>query len=215
VGAQAVLSAEADYDDVLDMTQPGLEGFDQPSANGAFAPRAALPPSGRSPLPSAAGSAPRKDAIADAAALRLRVMDELRGRFRPEFLNRLDELVIFHPLRKRQLLAIAELQLTALRGRLKARDITLRVPPAALAMLVDLGWSPEYGARPLKRTIQKELEAPLARALLSGEVGEGDEVEVLVNREDAKLMVRRVDTPRGDAQGEGAAGAERGVAGVA
>jgi ATP-dependent Clp protease ATP-binding subunit ClpA len=140
-------------------------------------------------------------------------MDELRGRFRPEFLNRLDEIVIFHPLRKRQLLAIAELQLTALRGRLKARDITLRVPPAALAMLVDLGWSPEYGARPLKRTVQKELEAPLARALLSGAVGDGDEVEVLVNREDAKLTVRRVEKAVGEAHGEGAAA--RGAAGVA
>jgi ATP-dependent Clp protease ATP-binding subunit ClpA len=141
-------------------------------------------------------------------------MDELRSRFRPEFLNRLDELVIFHPLRKRQLLAIAELQLRALRGRLKARDITLRVPPAALAMLVDLGWSPEYGARPLKRTIQKELEAPLARALLSGEVGEGDEVEVVVNREEAKLSVRRVGKAMDEGKGEDAASAARGVAGV-
>jgi len=128
----------------------------------------------------------------DEAEVRLRVLDELRSRFRPEFLNRLDELVIFRPLRKAQLRTIALLALRALTGRLKARQISLHLPDDALGVLVDLGWNPEYGARPLKRTIQKELEAPLARALLAGEIRDGDDVEIHVDAASSRLAVRVV-----------------------
>ncbi|EOD14253.1 Clp protease [Emiliania huxleyi CCMP1516] len=120
----------------------------------------------------------------DEAEVRLRVLDELRSRFRPEFLNRLDELA--------QLRTIALLALRALTGRLKARQISLHLPDDALGVLVDLGWNPEYGARPLKRTIQKELEAPLARALLAGEIRDGDDVEIHVDAASSRLAVRVV-----------------------
>jgi len=124
--------------------------------------------------------------------VRLKVLDALRQRYRPEFINRLDEVVIFNPLSREQLGPIAQLQLTALRSRLASRSISLHVTPAALDALVDLGYSPEYGARPLKRVLQKELEAPLARALLSGEVSDGDDVIVKVDLDSTSLVVRRM-----------------------
>merc|ERR1719375_1219330 len=82
--------------------------------------------------------------------VREKVLDQLRERYRPEFLNRLQELILFHPLQKQQLQKIATLTLEALRSRLADRDITLEVTDDALSVLADLGYSAEYGARPLK-----------------------------------------------------------------
>ncbi len=121
--------------------------------------------------------------------IKLRVLDQLRTRFRPEFLNRLDELVIFEPLDKVQLKQIAELQLNALRERLALKDVELRVTDDALGVLAELGYNPEYGARPLKRVVQKELEAPLARLLLSGELDYGDTADVSADVEEGRLVV--------------------------
>jgi len=89
--------------------------------------------------------------------VRLRVLDSLRSTYRPEFLNRLDELVIFNPLQKRQLAAIARLALKSLRSRLVAKQMSLDVTDAAVEVLTDLGYSPEYGARPLKRVVRREV----------------------------------------------------------
>ncbi len=106
------------------------------------------------------------------------VMDELRRHFRPEFLNRVDETVVFHPLDTDQLTKIVEIQLERLRARLTERRITLSVTPAALRHLGERGYDPVYGARPLKRLIQQELETPIARQLVKGELRDGDTATV-------------------------------------
>jgi len=115
---------------------------------------------------------------ADEALMRATVMEELRAHFRPEFLNRVDEIIVFHALTEDQLGEIVEIQLQRLRARLAERRITLVLNEAAKVHLVKAGFDPNYGARPLKRTIQKELETPLGRRILSGDIADGDTVEV-------------------------------------
>jgi ATP-dependent Clp protease ATP-binding subunit ClpB len=115
--------------------------------------------------------------------LRERVMADVRRHFRPEFLNRIDETVIFDRLAREQLRSIVEIQLQRLRARLAARDLELSVSDAAMDRLAELGYDPLYGARPLKRVIRKELEDRLAKAMLSGEIVEGQRVEVDLDAE--------------------------------
>ena len=106
------------------------------------------------------------------------VMEIVGQYFRPEFINRLDEVVVFHPLLKEQIRAIAEIQLGYLRKRLAERDIGLEIDAAALDRLGEAGFDPVYGARPLKRAIQQQLENPLAQAILTGRFQSGDTVQV-------------------------------------
>jgi ATP-dependent Clp protease ATP-binding subunit ClpB len=106
------------------------------------------------------------------------VIDELRKSFRPEFLNRIDEIIVFHSLTESELTKIIEIQLARVRERLAERKITVHLSDAAKKYLVGVGYDPAYGARPLKRTIQKEIETPLARMLLKGEVRDGVTVDV-------------------------------------
>jgi ATP-dependent Clp protease ATP-binding subunit ClpB len=106
------------------------------------------------------------------------VMAELREHFRPEFLNRVDETVVFHPLETEQLTKIVEIQLERLRARLTERRISLSVTPAALRHLGQRGYDPVYGARPLKRLIQQQIETPMARQLVKGELRDGDTATV-------------------------------------
>jgi ATP-dependent Clp protease ATP-binding subunit ClpB len=108
----------------------------------------------------------------------IRSPEELRERFRPEFLNRIDEIVVFRQLSREQLSEIVELQLARLRERLAERRLSLEVTDAAKEVIAEAGWDPAYGARPLKRAIQRLLENPLARELLEGEFSEGDTVRV-------------------------------------
>jgi ATP-dependent Clp protease ATP-binding subunit ClpB len=108
----------------------------------------------------------------------LRSTDAMREVFRPEFLNRIDEVVEFHPLSKEQLAEVVELQLRRLRDRMAERGLGLELTDAAKGQLVEAGWDPTYGARPLKRAIQRLVENPLALRLLEGEFGEGDTVRV-------------------------------------
>jgi ATP-dependent Clp protease ATP-binding subunit ClpB len=115
---------------------------------------------------------------AEYAIMRATVLDELRQHFRPEFLNRVDEIIVFHALSEDELLTIVDLQLTRLRKRLAERRITLVLSDEAKRHIVKVGYDPHYGARPLKRTIAKELETPLGRKILSGEVEEGTTVDV-------------------------------------
>jgi len=112
------------------------------------------------------------------SAMRGRIMDALRQAFRPEFLNRIDETLVFHPLAREHLEKIAAIQFRYLSRRLEGRGITLQLTPAAQETLAKRGYDPAFGARPLKRLIQKEIENPLARRLLAGEFGEGDTIEV-------------------------------------
>jgi ATP-dependent Clp protease ATP-binding subunit ClpB len=101
------------------------------------------------------------------------VLEEMRRHFRPEFLNRVDEMIVFHALSEEHLKQIAEIQLQQLRGRLSERHINIELTDTARAHLVRVGYDPNYGARPLKRAIQKEIETPLGRLILKGEVRDG------------------------------------------
>ncbi len=115
---------------------------------------------------------------ADYAIMRATVLDELRQHFRPEFLNRVDETIVFHALSEADLARILDIQLGRLRRRLADRHITLVLDEAASSHLVRAGYDPAYGARPIKRTIQKELETPLGRKILAGDVHDGGTVTV-------------------------------------
>src|SRR5205814_10038960 len=109
--------------------------------------------------------------------------------FRPEFLNRIDEIIEFRPLSREQLGQIAELQLARLRERLAERELSLELTPAAKEVLADAGWDPAYGARPLKRAIQRLLENRLALRLLEGDFGAGD--TILVDAQNGDLVFQR------------------------
>jgi ATP-dependent Clp protease ATP-binding subunit ClpB len=115
--------------------------------------------------------------------MRSMVMMELRKQFRPEFLNRVDEVVVFHALTDEHLARIVEIQLDRLRARLSERRITLAVTPLALSTLARWGYDPVYGARPLKRLIQQEIETPMARQLIKGELRDGDTATIDVRGE--------------------------------
>jgi hypothetical protein len=115
---------------------------------------------------------------ADAAAARRDVMDAVRAHFRPEFLNRLDETIIFDRLSREDMDGIVDIQLGRLAKRLAKRAITLKLDEPAKTWLADQGYDPVYGARPLKRVIQRALQDPLAELLLSGDVLDGDTVPV-------------------------------------
>ena len=104
------------------------------------------------------------------------VLEELRQAFRPEFLNRLDEIIVFHALNEEHLKQIVDIQLAGLRGRLQERHISLQLTDAARTRLVRNGYDPNYGARPLKRAIQREIETPLAKQILGGTVKDGQTV---------------------------------------
>ncbi|EDY85689.1 ATP-dependent chaperone ClpB [gamma proteobacterium HTCC5015] len=106
------------------------------------------------------------------------VMEEVGKHFRPEFINRIDEAVVFHSLDQTQIRAIAEVQLQSLRRRMQERDLSLEISEAALDKLGEAGFDPVYGARPLKRAIQAQLENPLAQAILKGEYAPGHVVKV-------------------------------------
>jgi ATP-dependent Clp protease ATP-binding subunit ClpB len=122
----------------------------------------------------------------------VRSPEELRDRFRPEFLNRIDEIVVFQPLSREQLGDIVELQLVRLRERLAERRLELELSDAAKEVVAEEGWDPAYGARPLKRALQRLVENPLALRLLEGEFGEGDTVRV--DSRDGELVFERAET---------------------
>ncbi|MBL8605289.1 MAG: ATP-dependent chaperone ClpB [Myxococcales bacterium] len=117
----------------------------------------------------------------DNEAVRRAVLEDLRRSFRPEFLNRLDETIIFHRLGKGELRAIVDIQLRDFERRLERRELKLNVDTAAKDALGEMGWDPVYGARPLKRAIQQQLENPLAVRLLAGDFVPGDTIGVTFN----------------------------------
>jgi ATP-dependent Clp protease ATP-binding subunit ClpB len=131
--------------------------------------------------------------------MKLAVMEEVRKSFRPEFLNRVDETIVFHVLRSEQLRRIVDIQLEQLRRRLEARHITLDLEPALVEHIARIGYEPDYGARPLKRAIQKELETPLAKALLEGSVRDGQHIFASVGPHGAVFGAGRVSGPVGAA----------------
>jgi ATP-dependent Clp protease ATP-binding subunit ClpB len=119
------------------------------------------------------------------------VMEQVSNHFRPEFINRIDESVVFHSLTQQQIRAIAEIQLQALTARLKERDISISFSDAAMDLLGELGFDPVYGARPLKREIQQAIENPVAMSILAGEFEAGDQVSVDINDEQQFSFTKR------------------------
>jgi ATP-dependent Clp protease ATP-binding subunit ClpB len=115
------------------------------------------------------------------------VLDELRKHFRPEFLNRVDEIIVFHALSEEHLKKIVDIQLTRLRQRLEERHIRLELTDRARQHLVEVGYDPAYGARPLRRTLQKEIETALGRLLLQGKIRDGQTVHVDYNADRGEL----------------------------
>ena len=112
-----------------------------------------------------------------------RVNEALSSHFRPEFLNRIDDTIIFHSLRRNELRQIVALQVERLRKRLNERKLELNISEEATDWLANAGYDPVYGARPLKRAIQRELETPIAKAILAGRYEEGSTAQVVVEKE--------------------------------
>ncbi|NLC09973.1 MAG: ATP-dependent chaperone ClpB [Gammaproteobacteria bacterium] len=129
------------------------------------------------------GSMQIQELVGDHDAQRAAVMDAVGAHFRPEFINRIDELVIFEPLAKEQIAGIAQIQLGHLRARIAERDLTLELTDEALEKLIAVGYDPLYGARPLKRAIQRWIENPLAQQILSGQFSEGSHIKARVEGE--------------------------------
>ena len=121
----------------------------------------------------------------DPSGLREQMTRELRGHFRPEFLNRIDEVLIFHKLEREQLVKIVDIQLARLAARLRDQEIALDVTPEAKELICESGYDPAFGARPLKRAVIQMLETPLSRKLIAGEILPGETVTVKAN--DGKL----------------------------
>ena len=126
-----------------------------------------------------------------------KVMEGMRAHFKPEFLNRVDDIIVFNPLAKEQLTKIVELRLRDLRAMLADRKITIELTDAARELLFTEGYDPAYGARPLKRAIQRLIQDPLALKILDGEVLHGDHV---IAEAEPKLRVMQFKVQRGKAQ---------------
>lgn len=123
------------------------------------------------------------DVAGDSQEMRHRVMEAMRGHFRPEFLNRIDEIIIFEGLQKQELRQIVQLQIGRLEQRLIERKMSLKLSDAAIDFLAEIGYDPVYGARPLKRAIQRELETQIAKNILRGELNDGDTIFVDIENE--------------------------------
>src|SRR5439155_5773936 len=106
------------------------------------------------------------------------ILSQVQATFRPEFVNRIDEIVVFEPLGREQIQQILDIQVRALQARLAERKLSLRLTDGARAYLADKGYDPAFGARPLRRLIQREIQDVLALNLLGGEITEGDVVEI-------------------------------------
>jgi ATP-dependent Clp protease ATP-binding subunit ClpB len=134
--------------------------------------------------------------------IRERVMAELRGHFRPEFLNRVDETVLFKPLSLEEIERIVDLQIAGLRRRLAERRLELELTEDARALIARKGYDPVYGARPLRRVIQREVETRIGRALLSGEIADGATIELNAEGDELVVVWRN---PGGDSRRDGSA----------
>lgn len=130
----------------------------------------------------------REDGVID-DAVREKINNELRYTFKPEFLNRIDDIVLFKPLTRQEIIEIVKLVLNSLSARLKEKEIGLEYTGKALDYIVDEGWNPEFGARPIKRFVQKYVETELGRLLIKGDIAEGD--TAVVDADDNGLIIRK------------------------
>ncbi len=136
---------------------------------------------------------------ADFEGMKSKIMEEAKRQFKPEFLNRLDDTVVFHSLEKDALNVIVDLESDKLIKRLQDRSITLKLEKSAREFLMDKGYDPDYGARPMRRAIERYLEDPLAEALLKADIKEGDTVKV-THKKDAKELTFKPVHPKGKAK---------------
>ena len=136
--------------------------------------------------------------VSDEAAMRSRVLEALRGHFRPEFLNRVDEIVIFHRLTREHLREIAQIQLNQVRDLLNKRQIAVVLTPEATDLIIEEGYDPVYGARPLKRVLQRRLIDALALKIIQGELHEGERVRVERDGNELAFNVQK-GVPTGEA----------------
>jgi ATP-dependent Clp protease ATP-binding subunit ClpB len=123
----------------------------------------------------------------DTDAVRDQVMAIVRASFRPEFLNRVDEIILFHRLQKSDMTRIVDIQMKRLARLLEDRKITIKLEPSARDWLAEKGWDPAYGARPLKRVIQKSVQDPLAELILSGRIKDGETVVISASKQGLKF----------------------------
>jgi ATP-dependent Clp protease ATP-binding subunit ClpB len=131
---------------------------------------------------------------------RERVMGELRTQFRPEFLNRVDEIVLFKPLTLSEIERIVDLQMADVQARLAGRRLKLMLTDAARQLVARQGYDPVYGARPLRRYIQREVETRIGRALIAGEIGDG--ATITVDADGEELSVRWLESDVGETRTE-------------
>nr|WP_323182124.1 AAA family ATPase [Kitasatospora purpeofusca] len=143
------------------------------------------------------------DHAGDVDQIRDDLMQDLRSQFRPEFLNRIDEVIVFHALTRKDLLQVVDLLLDRTRRRLKAQDVGLEVTDGAKELLVNLGYQPAFGARPLRRTIQQELDNRISDLLLDGTVREGDTLVADVSDGQLTVTLARPEPEQGQGQGQG------------
>jgi ATP-dependent Clp protease ATP-binding subunit ClpC len=134
--------------------------------------------------------------------MRERILEEAKKTFRPEFLNRLDDIVVFRSLTKPDLVQILDLEMKKVMERLKARNITLELDEKAKDLLTGRGYDPQYGARPMRRAVERLLEDPLAEEILKGAFHEGE--PILVSADKDKLVFSQKSTAQGAATAEGA-----------
>jgi len=139
------------------------------------------------------GFTARADAKVDYERMQGKVMDELKRHFRPEFLNRIDEVIVFHQLSRDEVFAIVELMMRRIVEQLKAKDIAIELTESAKGLLADKGYDPALGARPLRRTIQRMIEDPLSEKLLWKEFSAGQ--LIVVDAEEGEIVFRSLDQP--------------------
>ena len=127
---------------------------------------------------------------ADYEGMKFKILEQSKKVFKPEFLNRLDDLIVFHMLEKKDLVKIVDLEISKVIDRLKSREISVKIDKKAKDFLIEDGYDPEYGARPMRRSVEKHLEDPLAEHLLRGDVKDGDFVGVTFDKKENKLKFK-------------------------
>ena len=127
---------------------------------------------------------------ADYEGMKVKILEQSKKVFKPEFLNRLDDLIVFHMLEKKDLVKIVDLEISKVIDRLKSREIAVKIDNKAKDFLIEDGYDPEYGARPMRRSVEKHLEDPLAEHLLRGDVKDGDFVGVTFDKKENKLKFK-------------------------
>jgi ATP-dependent Clp protease ATP-binding subunit ClpC len=132
----------------------------------------------------------------DFDTMKEKIIEEAKRSFKPEFLNRLDELVVFHMLEKPDLSRIIDLEISKLAKRLKDKSITLELTESSRDLLIAKGYDPSYGARPMRRAVERYLEDPLAEALLRGDIKSGDHVEVIRRDNSEELLFQPTQSPK-------------------